>query len=259
MKFFIIFWILNFYQFSKADTILVPDLNVSFELYKEHCAKPGYICTTNFNLERIQNQSTPQFDLLLNDLDYLSENFRKDLAGRSLNILKNEMLSVEQIEILLKLLEQAQDFSSGDKIKQLQTIKRQLEETLQLLQNNPLPELTESFFVVFKRPTSEKNFKKIDQQTLRIKAAKIDFNRDSETRLAFVQGQCELAQVHSLFQNEKWLIDSNQNCHFSQTITKAATLTSEFVQEHKTALVITGLAAVGAALLLKNYDVQFSF
>lgn len=259
MKFSIFFALFLSVQLSHAEVLLVPSADRSFGLYKEACQKNGYTCTMNHHLAELQNQATPQFDLLLQDLDYSSPTFCEELATRILNILKTEMISVEQVEILLKILEQAQNFLTSQKTKPLLAIAKQLRENLQLIKSEEIKDLPAEFLVLFKKALPLATTTKIQTGFLKTKIEKIDFRKVLSSEELLITNTCDNENVHSSIQRIKWQSDRENVCRFSEQWDRVSSSTSHFISENKGTLITVGVIAIGTALLLNNYEVQIAF
>lgn len=237
-----------------AQVLLVPPADRNFQIYRERCQKEGYLCTMNYLLGNLQKSATPQFDLLLEELDYSSKDFCNGLANRSLKILSTEMISTEQVEILIKLLNQAGNFVSPSALKPLQAIEKQLQEDLDFVQQKSLKELPADFIVVFKRPVS-----KFQSGFLKVKSEKIKFSQTLLTQENLVSGTCKDEAVHPSIQDINWQIDHEESCGLSNQIANLSRSSTTYVKENKNAFLIGSVIAVGAVLLLNKYEVEVSF
>lgn len=245
--------------FCFSQVLLIPSPDRNFDIYKANCQKQGYTCTTNFFLEQVQKQETPQFDLLIDELDYSSKEFRDGLSDRILKVIKTEMISVEQVEILLKLLEQAQAFTEAKKNKPFQMIEKQLQENLRFVQNEEIKELPAEYLIILKKAVPSKAGQKLQTGFLKMKLEKIKYNRAVSSSDFLVQGDCKNEVLHPIVQNLKWQMDREKACGFTEQIGRVSSTTSDFISKNKTSLMTVGIVAVGAALLLNNYEIQFAF
>ena len=197
---------------------------------------------------------------LLNQLDYSSESFRSQFLVNFYSLLKEESLSLEQAEMLLKILQQTKDFSDTPKQKNFQTLENQLNELIKLVKASELTELTAHYLIVLKKPVAVDFQKKWRSEFFKVKTLKIEFNRTLEVENhPLVQGECEQAEVHPSLQTAKWQIESETRCGFIEHLSAAQTSTAEFMGEHKNALITTGLVLVGAAIFLNQYEVKLNF
>lgn len=254
MKFLLLLITLLGFQDLQAQVLLLPSPDRNFELYHEQCRKEGYLCTTNFLLETLQKRPTPHFDLLIEELDYSSKEFSNELANRALKILRAEMISTEQVEILIKILNQARSFVTTQNLKPLLAIEKQLQEDLDFVENSYLKELPAEFTVVFKKPVA-----KFQSAFLKEKIEKIKFTQTLSTQETLISGTCGNENVHSSIQGMKWQIDLENPCGFSKQIANLSRSSTAFVKENKNALLIGSVVAVGAVLLLNKYEVEVSF
>lgn len=252
-------FILFLSSFSYAQVLLVPSADRGFETYKTNCEKPGYLCTTSFFLEQAQKQATPQFDLLIDEIDYSAKEFRENLPDRILKVLKSEMISIDQVEILLKLIEQTQIFMDAKKLKTLQAIEKQLQENRSWVQAEESKELPSEFIIVFKKALPLKDLRKFQTSFLKPKLDSVTFNRATSSTEYLAIGDCKSEVMHSSIQNLKWQMDREHTCDFADQFSQVSSSTSNFVSNNKTTLITVGLVAIGAALLLNNYEFEVSF
>ncbi len=254
MKILISISIIFCFQILNAQVLLVPTADRNFDNYLKQCQKEGYICTTTYMLERLVQQPTPQFDLLIEELDYSSKEFCNDLANRTLKILKTEMISIEQAEILIKVVNQAGNFVLPQFLKPLQVIEKQLQEDLDHVQKANLRDLPDEFTVVFKKPVRifKSNF-------LKEKTEKIKFTQTLTTQENLISGSCGNEKIHSTIQDVKWQIYSEDSCGLSYQLANFSKSSSIFVKENKKAFLIGSVIAIGAVILLNKYEVEFTF
>lgn len=234
-----------FSQMTWAQVLLIPDSKIDFEKYKAHCMKEGYLCTMPFLLQQAQQADAKNFNELLNQLDYSSEKFKADFLSNFYSVLKNDDLSIEQAEMLLKILQQ---------INQFPIQETQLLELIKLVKASEITELPAHYQIVLKTPVSEEFSKNWRPEFFKVKILNAQFNKTFEDQ-ALVQGECENARLHPSVQNLKWQIDADKLCGFSEHLSVA----KEKIIEHKTGLITTGLVLVGAALFLNQYEVKFAF
>lgn len=236
---------LFFSQMTWAQVLLVPDSKIDFEKYKSHCTKDGYLCTMPFLLQQAQQADSKKFDDLLNQLDYSSQAFRSEFLSNFYSILKNDSLSIEQAEMLLKILQQ---------LNQFQTQETQLIELIKLVKTSEITELPAHYQIVLKKPVSEDFKKNWRPEFFKVKILNVEFNKTIENQ-ALVEGECENARLHASLQNLKWQIDADKLCGFGEHLA----VVTEKIVEHKTGLLTTGLVLVGAAVLFNQYEVKFTF
>lgn len=261
---FFLFMAMNSVQSVHAQVLLVPDSKMEFSNYRQKCKKDGYFCTFDYQLQQIRLRETPLLNQLLENLDYSSEAFRNELAQKSLMILKSEQLSIEQVEILIKVVEQTKNLQLTQNSKALQNIETQMREMLEQVQHEQLNELPAEFLVAFKKPLPLNFLKNKKVFFLKIETSKIEFNKtvkDSQTieTKNLVTGDCENALVDTSLQQLKWQIASNQVCSLQQGLSQVQTSTFNFIEKNKNPLLVTGLIVLGAAILMNNYEVTLNF
>lgn len=247
-------------QLIFADTIIVPAKEVSLDQFLEQCHKNGYICSHDFITEKLILTSTPQFNQLIENLDLLDENQRKKLHIEIFNILKSELISVEQLNALAQMTEKA---LSIEKTPQLDFLFKELSDAHQSMINQTEKENEDVIFIVFKKRLTSAQFDKIKYKMQNYKYYKVDpyqIIEKNQPEIVFVSGTCQKKyispmiatdlnthQVYPLFAN-----DCSSDFNFHSTVKSAA----EFTQNHQKTI-LWSLAAIGAAFFLKNYDVEF--
>ncbi len=254
---------------TEAQILLVPDQQISYEKYLEKCHLSNYKCTMSFDLETVQNKSTPLFDQLIEKLDYLSEEFQTSFTNQIIPILNSEALSFDQIEIVLKIIGQIKN-SNQNKIvlKKLNLIESELNSLYDFSQKNELKELNAAFVILFKKAVDPTSFQKVKTLFLKVPLFYSRFNnllsqQDSSKNLTLkneplMTGHCENAKLLPQIENLKWQAVENEDCHFFQTINPfSSTAENRFIQPKN--LLVTGAVLLGAALLLNQYEVKFEF
>lgn len=243
-----------------AQTIIVPATEVSVETYLERCHKEGYVCGHEFMTEKLISTATPEFDQLINQLDLLNEDQRKKLPTDIISILKNELISVDQLNALMQMCEKA---LSLDKSLKLDFILKELTEVYQAISSVTEKENESTVFIVFKKRLTQNQFDKLKYKIQNYKYYKVDpfqLSERNQNEVLFVSGTCQKKyisplitkdlvhqQVYPLFQN-----DCASDFNF-QTSVKSV---SEFTSKNKNTILWT-LAAVGAAFFANNYNIEF--
>lgn len=260
MKFFLTLILTFNALLTLADTIVVPSKEVSLELFLERCHKGGYICSHDYMAEKLILTTTPKFNQLIENLDLLDENQRIILHSEILNILKNELISLEQLSALTQITEKA---LSIEKTPQLDFLFKELSDVHQTMTNQTEKENEDAIYIVFKKRLTVFQFEKIKYKIQNYKYYKVDpfqIIEKNQQEVLFVSGTCQKKyispmitadlithQVYALFAN-----DCSSDFNFHTTVKSAA----EFTQNHQKTI-LWSLAAIGAAFFLKNYDVEF--
>jgi hypothetical protein len=247
-------------QLIWADTIIFPAKEVSLDVFLERCHKNGYICSHDYMTEKLVLTSTPIFNQLIENLDLLDGNQRKKMHTEIFNILKNELISIEQLNALAQITEKA---LSIEKTPQLDFLFKELSDVHQSMINQTEKENEDVIYVVFKKRLTSVQFEKIKYKIQNYKYYKVDpyqIIEKNQPEILFVSGTCQKKyispmitadlnthQVYPLFAN-----DCSSDFNFHSTVKSAA----EFTENHQKTI-LWSLAAIGAAFFLKNYDVEF--
>lgn len=247
-------------QLIFADIIIVPAKEVSLDQFLERCHKNGYICSHDFMTEKLILTSTPQFNQLIENLDLLDENQRKKLHTEAFNILKNELINLEQLNAMIQIAEKA---LSIEKTPKLDFLYKELSDVHQSMTNQTEKENEDVIYVVFKKRLTAVQFDKIKYKIQNYKYYKVDpyqIVEKNQPEVLFVSGSCQKKyvspmittdlnthQIYPLFKN-----DCSSDFNFHSTVKSAA----EFTETHQKTI-LWSLAAIGAAFFLKNYDVEF--
>lgn len=259
MKYFATLILMLFSSNLFAQVLLVPTPDRDFNSYSESCQKQGYLCTTTFFSEQLKEKETLQFDLLLEDLDYSSKEFCSELPNRILKILKTEMISLEQVEVILKLIEQAKNFSSLQQTKSLHVIETQLQEDLATIKKATLIPLPAAFIMIFKKPIPSNLASQFKNRFIKYKIETINFALAPSSSENLVLSYCKDEKIHPAISDIKWQIDSESSCGITSQFSKFSESSSNFIKENRTVLIIGSAIAIGATILFNKYDIQLSF
>ena len=256
MKFILI---LFFSSVAFSQVILLPDQTIDFKKYQTACSKEGYICTMKYNLGQVEQMETPKFNELINQLDYSSETFRNDFIPNFFRIAKDESLSIEQIEILQKIIDQLKQFSDTQRQKQFTFVENQLGELVTLVKAAELSDLPAEYLIIFKKAVPISFLKNLKPTFFKMKIFKSSFKSPLDSADPFVSGLCDSATIHDSLQNKKWQIESEKVCGFAEHFIQAKKSTGDFMVRNQSGLITAGLVIVGAAILMNNYELKFTF
>lgn len=249
----LLFIFLLFCQNTYAEILLVPDNSVANEDYQSKCHKQGYICTQKYFFNEESNKDTPLFNRLIDSMDLNDSRFTSNLPNEVKNILQNEMISEEQLEMLVRLLTQTDEITKDSKaIKPLLSEMKYIQTTIP--KDSAFDFSAESFVVYFKKPLSIEKYKKIKKSFLKIYSQEIHFNQ-FENSEPMIQGACENIQPHSRLENIKWKVASNNSCGWNDSFQQTSSKVSSHLSEHK-AWYITAAILIGTAILASQYEVQ---
>lgn len=234
---------------SHAGTLLLPEPHYDYEAYIAKCQKEGFICTTEFFLTDFQKKPTPQFDAFIDSIDLNSDLFIQNFSKNLSSIIKNEMISEEQLNMLLKLIEQVKTLLANN--KQLELIESDLLYFRKAIETDFLKTFPDQFIILFKKPLSVSQFKKLNPVFIRPIHTIIHYDQVPQSQTPLFTGLCENVKISELLQLEKWQVLHSKSCSFSETI-------SQGVSENKNKL-IWGAVALGALLYLSKYEISLQF
>ena len=263
--FFLVF-AFNFHLKADAETLLVPDATVTFDLYQTKCQETGYICTSKYFYDSIVQKPTPQFTEFIDSIDLSNKAFVDGASKKILRILQAEMISPLQLDMLLRLLVQINTNETNSKNKELITELQFILSTFN--SSNKTVPLDPEFIVFFKTPLSKVQFEKIKSSYLKLPYAEIFFNHDIKYAVTnsnvptadhnLVEGTCERSHLTSEVEVVSWKVLSNESCGWSQTLKQASTSTYSTLKENKGWVLVGGLV-LGAILISNQYEVHFQF
>ncbi|MBC7464685.1 MAG: hypothetical protein H7256_01720 [Bdellovibrio sp.] len=250
-----------------AETILVPDSSVSFEDYSAKCRIEGYTCTQKFFYDEQLQKPTPQFDALIDSIDLSDKNFVLTLPKNVQNILQKEMVSIEQLEMMMRLLEQTHDQSKDLKaVKQLMDELKYVQSSLPTDKNFNLNQ--EKFVIFFKKVFTAEAFKQVKKSYLNLPYTDVSFNsipvfsatkgKSFAARENLVTGVCENAAINGNVNLSQWKVMSEKSCGWSEGFNKSTSGITSTIKENK-GWFITGAVLIGAAILASQYEVKFQF
>lgn len=249
----------------QADTLLIPDATITIDRYNEKCQLDGYVCTQKFFLEKELQNSTPQFDTFIDSMDLTNKDFLDSVQKNIQNILQSEMISLSQLDMLARLLEQVNSQNLTNPIKLSDEIKFIQQE---ITSNNKSMAKDAEFVVYFKTVISKKTFNKIKPSFLNLPYTVITFNhlpthtftknKIIDEDLFLVKGTCEKANVESEINSLSWKILSESSCGWSQTLTQSSSKIYSTIKENKS-WIFVGALAIGTFILANQYEVSFQF
>ncbi len=248
--------------FAYAQTLLIPDATVSVENYFEKCELEGYVCMGNFQFKKIISEPTPQFDSLLDSLDLSNRIFLSSLPKKIQSILQDESISTEQLEMLVRLLEQTQTEQSRLLLNELNFVTKLIQKEHRIVNFN------QDFIVFFKVPMKKDNLLKMKKSLLALPYYEVSFNKEIqkttsmgkqiETADYLVTGSCENAVTSVDTNSIKWKILSEKSCGWTKNLVETTATVYKKAQQN-TGWIATSAIIIGAALLVNQYEVKFEF
>lgn len=97
-------------EFCHAGVLLLPEPSSSYSGYSARCGSAEFICTSDYFISFLKNRRTPQFDRLMDSVDLSSEKFRDEFRAKTINILNSEELDRMQLAMLIKLVQQTNEY-----------------------------------------------------------------------------------------------------------------------------------------------------
>ena len=253
----IFFFIQNLF----ADVLLIPHENAIFSEYYLSCKKNGFQCSQEFLFNQVQMQDTPLFNQFINQLDYSSENFRTQFSNRIIEILKNENISLLQVEMILQIIQQFKELESSPNHQMvpnsLLTLEKQIQQIYNFVKENRLAELNEDFLVILKTPISIQNLKNQKPSLLRLNSIPIQFSKNINQE-KLLTGSCDHPNVNLGNSEIKYQLYFNSPCNFNDKFSKLTETTGHFIENNKTTLGLSLLAA-GAILFFNKYEIKITF
>lgn len=261
-----IFILINLFSiFVLAKSLVVPAYGVPFEIYHERCQKDGYDCTISYFTSRLKTEAPAEYENMIANLDLLKPEQVEQIEESLTHILTQTNIDIEQAESLLDLIDKAALLKKSPKLIYLKSV---LTKSLSLLKI--IPEIrTEnlmqqsSVYMIFKKVISQENYIKIKSQMAGIAAYKISYDsypvqlNTKSGNVHLLTGNCEapIYPPSSYSLSQEQIVPLFQNgCAFSEEWSTS----TNFMKEHKTSLILTGLA-IGAAVLFSKYNVEMRF
>lgn len=262
--------LLSFGVFSlelSAETLIIPEENVSFQNYRENCEKNSYLCTDRYFIDFFNQSETLQFDELVNSIDLTSKDYIRTITKKLSSILQSEVLSIEQLEMCLRLISQVEELV--DNKSQLSLIEADLKLIKNFLSKTTAHLPTESFFIIFKTPVSENDFKSLKGLLIKFPVVQLHFAsvplightlnfKWASNSEPLLKGRCEKAQLSKGVAISKWQPLALEMCSLTREFSRVSTSVAKSISENKK-WYITGAVLLGAAVLLNKYEVQFQF
>ena len=252
---------------AAADTLLVPDQSVSAEKYFSKCHLPGYQCTSKYFIDHELTSATPQLDSFLETIDLSNKTFVDSAQKKIQVIIQSEMISISQLDMILRLLEQmnSQNLAKPNRLaEEIKFIRAGLTTDLKI----PVDELETDQVVYFKTLMTKNKFLKIKASYLSLpytvtsynhipahRTTKDQFNGSDEN---LISGACETAKLTTEIESVTWKVMSENSCGWTQSLTQSTSSVVTTVKENKNWF-ITGAVVLGAIILASKYDVTFQF
>ena len=249
-------------QFVFAQTVLIPDQMVSAEDYLTKCKMDGYICVQNFQLTNIQNKPTPLFDELIDSIDLSNKVFLTALPKKIQHILQVEMISADQLNMLVRLLEPIESSDNRLILSEVKFISSML------TSEKKLTNFDEDFIIFFKIPIKKANFEKIKKSVFDLPYYEVVYNRLAQPRSTngkntpdfefLISGTCKKFTTNLETEPMKSKIYFEKSCSWTDGFEESTQKMYHAVSENKH-WIITGVLILSAALVANQYEVTFQY
>lgn len=254
---------------SVAQTLLIPEKNMNEETYLQLCEKDGYVCTQDFIGQTLIKAETPLFNDFIENLDLLDDKQRLQIAERTKQVLKNEMISADQLETLILILDKS---ISLEKNKKIEFLKNQFVQIKALLDQTTEDKSPTTYTLILKKKISAEQLKQLAAHRsilYSVKVAPLSYQMNLKPEEFFLQGGCSNPEISEDFQRnflgvagqKKKSVHTqlrfNEECSFTKSINASLKTTGNFISEYKKPLLWTAAAAVAVFFLTKNYEVEF--
>ncbi len=246
----------------QAETLLIPDQMVTAEYYFEKCQLEGYICAQNFQVKSLQEKPTPLFDAFVDSIDLSSKNFLEKIPKQIQQILKTEMISVQQLNMLLHLLEQTDATENQLLLKEMKTIYNLIagEKKISLM--------TENFILFFKEPMAKSRLEKMNARLIGVPYYEINYNRlallkstqsaDDSLPGYLAAGECDQWTTVLPIESVKWKVLSEKSCGWGKEFQNSSQQIYTTVIKNKNWF-LTGALIIGAVALASHHEVVVEF
>lgn len=249
----------------KSEIVVLPSQSQSFESYKEVCSKENLTCTFTKIKEKILVNPTPKYDQLILDLDLQSVRFTASLSERIKQVVETEMISTEQLESIVNILQRAEEVSPDKSKKILKVELIQLHEIVM-----KAPNADDFKYFIFKKPISSLSMERLKSFSIRPYFKEIDFKKETidQNPIYFKIGKCSHSRLSDLgltyFNETNYIFADDDNCSWTDSVTQAfkndASSESNFrlTQKQKNT-VLWSAVAIGAGLFLSQYELSFEY
>ena len=234
------------------------------------------MCTFDFIKSNLENLPTPKYDQFILDLQLESQAFTNQIASVITEIVESEMISIDQLESLINILQRSEELFS---IKKNRLIKIELSQYLELVRRSPT---VDNFnYVLLKKPVGTISTAKMKTLSFRPLVKKINYKGEtiSDQFYAFKKNECSKSELsatgNEYFSGQSYSFVEEKNCSWTDSISgifsdsKPTTLANhggtansessyKLTKRDKNVLLWSALA-IGAGLFLSHYELQIEY
>lgn len=239
-----------------SEVILVPSQDMPWTTYRNHCLEKNYKCFPAAFIE-LYEQKNIFYQNLMSNFDLDDNQYIQSFHKNFLNVIKTEMLNLEQLEYLLLATEKVliKKFNQN-----LQNDYIFYNEILLTLQKTDDPVLLEKSLVLFRKSIDLNLLTKKQLSRLsEIKYFKLSYNKNLITEKYYLTGNCTKPNYHFELTDETQttlLPVFKESCSLTESFSQSTKQLGQHFEKHKMSYVWSALA-LSAALFLKTHDVSF--
>lgn len=249
-----------------AEVVMVPSTDQSFESYQARCSMENSQCTFTVIKALIENAGTPKYDQLILDLQLESAAFTNQLPNRLVDIVESEMVSQDQLESLINILQRSEEIFS---VKKNKLLKIELSQYLELIRRSPSVENFE--FIFLKKPIAAISQVKLKTLSFQPYYKKINFKGEiiADQLIGFKINRCSKSKLSETgkeyFANSSYVFTDEHDCSWSDSISgifsdsKPSTQSQYKLSARTKNIMLWSAVAIAAGLLLSQYDMQIEY
>lgn len=244
----------------KAAVVVIPTKEQSFESYTSECTKENFACTYNIIKDKLVRSATPKYDQLITDMDLHSPLFMNDLNNRIKDLLESEMLSLDQLDSLINILQRTEEIAKNKELKLLRIELQQLHSVIQRS-----PEVENFKFIIFKKALGTLSKEKLRTLSFSPFFKEIDFQKEfiAGQPLAFKAESCSKSRLsdvgHLFFSDHSYKFSEEKDCSwtdsFSEAFKSGQTNESKYrLSAKEKNIILWSTVAIAAGLFLNQYE-----
>lgn len=254
MKYLILFLTLASTPPLLAQTLLVPHSTVNFEEYNIKCHTDGYLCTQDYFKQVLINEKSIVFEQFIESVDLYQEDYRKNLFAKVQMLISQEVLSLEQIALVIKIISKSETFEINNSLTQ---IKNELIDLHQDMQNLIEEKSDIESYLLFKRALSKRQYSAMKYKIRFSLVTKITPftapNNVLQSATPLITGFCETAEYNPILnRSPRYVPLFASECALSEALTTSKTNSQFNFNDYKKPLIYTA-----AGLLLISFFNQY--
>jgi hypothetical protein len=255
-----------------ADVLLIPTTEQNFDSYYAGCTQENSVCSTSLILNRIESAATPKYDQLIMDLQLESPEFTTALSSGIVEIVENEMISLDQLESLINILQRSEEVFKN---RRNSLLRAELGQYLELIRRSPSVKNFE--YIYLKKPMGKVPLTKLETLSFKPYSKKINFKGETIAGeiLPFKKNRCSKSALSEIgseyFSSYTYVFVEESNCSWTDSISEIfsnskPTANSEQVvgskykfTSHEKNILVWSALAIGAGLFLSQFEFQIEY